>query len=113
MKESEGSAHGITLSLGPDAEARTHFDLVARYIRHSKPMGNYALRLTRETGTPRILSAFVERADAEAFAAVVGGGSPDTEGWASWWRIDFDKRRQAALEALAPGPRRGSRPRLE
>jgi hypothetical protein len=108
MQETEGSAHGIALVLDPENEARPRFELVARGIRLSRPKGNYALRITREAGMTKILAAFVERADAEAFAAVVGGGSPTREGWASWWRLNFDDDRQSALEALAPKP--GRRP---
>jgi hypothetical protein len=106
MQETEGSAHGIALVLDPENEARPRFELVARGIRWSRPKGNYALRITREAGMTKILAAFVERADAEAFAAAVGGGSPTREGWASWWRMDFDEGRQSALEALAPKPGR-------
>ena len=109
VKETAGGAHGIALVLGPDEEARAFFDLVARYVRHSKPRGDHALRISRETGSAEILMAFVQRADAESFAAVMGAGpGAGAEGWASWRRLDFDHARQQALEALAPRPRRAA-----
>lgn len=109
VRETAGGVHGIALVLGADAEARAFFDLVARYVRHSKPQGDYALRISRETGSAEILMAFVHRADADAFAAVMGAGpGAGAEGWASWWRLDFDHARQQALEALAPKPRRAA-----
>jgi hypothetical protein len=113
VKETAGSGHGFALGLGRDDEARTLFDLVARYLSHRKPGGDYALRISRETGSAEILLAFVQHADAEAFAAVVGAGPGSgavsgVEGWASWRRLDFDDTRRQAVAALAPAPRRAA-----
>lgn len=109
MQETRGSALGIALVLGPDEEARALFDLVARYVSHSKPGGDYALRISRESGSTEILLAFIQQADAEAFATAVGAGpGSGAEGWANWWRLDFDDARRQALEAHAPKPRRSA-----
>lgn len=107
MQETGDRVHGIALVLAPEMDARLCFDLVARYIRHSRPERAYALRITRQGGTAEIVAAFVERVDAEAFAAVVDAASgTDREDWASWRQVDFDQPRLLALEALAPRPKR-------
>jgi hypothetical protein len=109
MKETAAKTHCIAMVLGPETNVRESFDLLVRCLTHRKPIGNYSLQVRREAGPSRIVVAFLDRADADAFANLLSSGSSptlDAEGWASCRQIDLDKARRGVLEALAPKPAR-------
>ena len=87
-------------------------NLLSRLVKQQKPGGDYAATVVRDTGRPEVYFAFVDEADARAFATVVQAETTNSySGWASHRAFDLPGTKLASLEASLPPPRDRSRQR--
>ena len=85
-------------------------NLLNRLVRQQELHGGYAATIVRDTGRPEVHFAFVDEADARAFATVVQAETTNSySGWASHRAFDLPGTKLASLEASLPAPR--TRPR--